>query len=89
MNLERQDKARLLAARQEQAGEIHQLAQTLQDNNLSGLRGKFEAEVNAWPEDKKQELLAQGIDPLSHRYRQHAEMRVRSGRAQQSYGFME
>lgn len=58
---------------------INQLAKKLMDNCKEEVRLKFEADVRAWPEDKKQQLLAQGVNPLFLRFRQHADMLYRRG----------
>ena len=59
---------------------INQLAKKMMDTCVPDVRNKFQGEVNTWPEDKKQQLINQGIDPLFYRFRQHAEMLYRSGK---------
>ncbi|KAI4688746.1 uncharacterized protein J4E84_004676 [Alternaria hordeiaustralica] len=58
---------------------INQFAKKLMDTCKEEVRLKFEADIRAWPEDKKQQLLAQGINPLFLRFRQHADMLYRRG----------
>jgi hypothetical protein len=58
---------------------INQFAKKLMDTCKEEVRVKFEADVRAWPEDKKQQLVNQGINPLFLRFRQHAEMLYRRG----------
>ncbi|KAF5852140.1 hypothetical protein GGP41_000897 [Bipolaris sorokiniana] len=58
---------------------INQFAKKLMDTCKEEVRVKFENDVRAWPEDKKQQLLNQGINPLFLRFRQHAEMLYRRG----------
>ncbi|KAJ4993670.1 hypothetical protein SVAN01_00724 [Stagonosporopsis vannaccii] len=59
---------------------INQLAKKLLDSCAAEVRLKFQNEVNAWPEEKKQQLLQQGIDPLFFRFRTHAELLYRNGK---------
>ncbi|KAE8842967.1 hypothetical protein HRS9139_02264 [Pyrenophora teres f. teres] len=58
---------------------INQFAKKIMESCKEEIRVKFEADIRAWPEDKKQQLLAQGINPLFLRFRQHAEMLYRRG----------
>ena len=58
---------------------INQFAKKLMDTCKEEVRLKFEADIRAWPEDKKQQLLAQGVNPLFLRFRQHADMLYRRG----------
>ena len=58
---------------------INQFAKKIMESCKEEIRVKFEADIRAWPEDKKQQLLAQGISPLFLRFRQHAEMLYRRG----------
>jgi hypothetical protein len=43
------------------------------------VRQKFTRDVEAWPGDKKEQLISQGISPLFVRFRQHAEILERKG----------
>ena len=61
---------------------INQLAKKLMESCTPEVRAKFQSEVNAWPDQKKQQILQQGVDPLFFRFRQHAEMLYRSGKVQ-------
>jgi hypothetical protein len=61
---------------------INQLAKRLMDSCTPEVRAKFQSEVNAWVDQKKQQILQQGVDPLFFRFRQHAEMLYRSGKVQ-------
>lgn len=58
---------------------INHFAKKLMDTAKPEIIQKFESDVDQWPEDKKQQLLAQGIHPLFLRFRQHADMLYRSG----------
>jgi hypothetical protein len=58
---------------------IDRFAKRLMDTCKDEVRQHFEQEVQAWREDKKQELAAQGIDPLFFRFCQHAEMLYKRG----------
>jgi hypothetical protein len=62
---------------------INQWAKKLMETCNDEVRLKFEADVQAWPAERKQHLLSQRIDPLFVRFRQHAEMMFRSGRLNQ------
>jgi hypothetical protein len=61
---------------------INQLAKKLMDTGKPEYRTKFQSEVNAWPDQMKQQLIQKGFDPLFFRFREHAEMLYRSGRVQ-------
>jgi len=53
---------------------INQFAKKLMDTAKPEIMQKFKSDVDQWPEDKKQQLLAQGIQPLFLRFRQQADM---------------
>jgi hypothetical protein len=52
---------------------INKYAQRLMESCHEEIRQKFRQEVEAWPEEKKQALVNQGISPLFFRFREHAE----------------
>ncbi|KAH7402356.1 hypothetical protein DE146DRAFT_463601 [Phaeosphaeria sp. MPI-PUGE-AT-0046c] len=58
---------------------VNQFAKRLMDSCKDEIRQRFQLEVQAWPEDKKQQLVSQGINPLFFRFRQHAEMLYKRG----------
>ncbi|KAH7070639.1 hypothetical protein BKA63DRAFT_82093 [Paraphoma chrysanthemicola] len=58
---------------------INQFAKRLMDTCKDDIRQKFQRDVQEWPEDKKQQLQAQGVNPLFFRFRQHAELLYRRG----------
>jgi hypothetical protein len=58
---------------------VNQFAKRLMDSCKDDIRQRFQQDVQAWPEDKKQQLQAQGISPLFFRFRQHAEMLYKRG----------
>ncbi|KAI4645602.1 uncharacterized protein J4E79_010780 [Alternaria viburni] len=58
---------------------INQFAKKLMDTAKPEVIQKFETDVGRWPDDKKQQLLDQGINPLFFRFRQHAEMIYKRG----------
>tara|TARA_R110002003_G_scaffold103_7_gene8149 strand:- start:10471 stop:15027 length:4557 start_codon:yes stop_codon:yes gene_type:complete len=58
---------------------INQFAKKLMDTCKDEVRQKFQRDVQEWPEDKKQQLTAQGVNPLFFRFRQHAEVLYRRG----------
>ncbi|KAI4684057.1 hypothetical protein J4E81_009220 [Alternaria sp. BMP 2799] len=58
---------------------INQFAKKLMDTAKPEVIQKFETDVGRWPDDKKQQLLDQGINPLFFRFRQHAEMLYKRG----------
>ncbi|KAF1934715.1 hypothetical protein EJ02DRAFT_429088 [Clathrospora elynae] len=49
------------------------------DNCKEEILVKFEADVQSWPEERKQHLISQGISPIFLRFRQHAEMMYQRG----------
>lgn len=59
---------------------ISRLTQRLMDQARPEIRQQFQNEVNNWPEDKKQQLLSRGINPLLFRFRQQAENMLKSGK---------
>ncbi|KAF2994829.1 DNA-binding transcription factor [Curvularia kusanoi] len=61
---------------------INQLAQKLMEKCSQEVRNKLQNQVNAWPDQKKQQISQQGVDPLFFRFREHAEMLYRSGKVQ-------
>ncbi|KAF3000946.1 hypothetical protein E8E13_008975 [Curvularia kusanoi] len=61
---------------------IDELAVTLMDNCTDEVRASFQREVDAWPEQKKQQIVQQRSRPLFLRFQQHAEMLLRNGKAQ-------
>ncbi|KAI4931157.1 hypothetical protein J4E85_003746 [Alternaria conjuncta] len=58
---------------------INQFAKKLMETATPEIMQKFESDVSRWPEDKKRQLLAQGIPLLFLRFRQHADMLYRRG----------
>jgi hypothetical protein len=58
---------------------INQFARRLMDTCKYEVRQKFEADVQSWSEEKKHELIAQGIIPLFYRFREHAELLYKRG----------
>jgi hypothetical protein len=58
---------------------INQFAKRLMDSCKEEVRQKFQQDVQSWPDDKKQQLLNQGMNPLFFRFRQHAEMLYKRG----------
>ena len=64
-----------------QEGElINQLAKRLMDTCPPDVKARFQGDINTWPEERKQQLTSQGIDPLFYRFRQQAEFLYRSGK---------
>lgn len=61
---------------------VNLLAKKLMDNCTPAHRAKFQSEVNAWPDKKKQQILQEGADPLFFHFRQHAKMLYKSGKVQ-------
>ncbi|KAJ4361006.1 uncharacterized protein N0V89_001575 [Didymosphaeria variabile] len=59
---------------------ISRLTQRLMDQARPEIRQQFQNEVNNWPEDKKQQLLSRGINPLLFRFRQQAENMLKNGK---------
>jgi hypothetical protein len=55
-------------------GMINRFAKRLMDSCKREIREKFQSDVAKWSDDRKRQLLSQGIDPLFFRFRQHAEM---------------
>jgi hypothetical protein len=60
---------------------IMRLTQKLMQNVSEEVKQKFQQDVASWPAERRQQLMNQNIDPLMFRFRQHAEMMLRSGRA--------
>jgi hypothetical protein len=58
---------------------IDHLAKRLMDECKDEIRQKLEGEVNAWPEEKKQQLISLGINPTFFRFRQHVEELYKRG----------
>ena len=58
---------------------INQFAKKLMDMAKPEVIQKFESDVDQWSEESKQQLLAQGVNPLFLRFRQHADMLYRRG----------
>ena len=61
---------------------INQLAKKLMDSCTPEIRAKFQSKVNAWPDQKTQQILQKGVDPLFFRFREHAEMLYKRGKVQ-------
>ncbi|OSS50581.1 hypothetical protein B5807_04675 [Epicoccum nigrum] len=59
---------------------INQLAKKLMDGCKPEVRAKFKSEVNSWPDQKMQQILQQGVDPLFFRFRVHVDMLYRTGK---------
>ncbi|KAI4705087.1 hypothetical protein J4E89_009381 [Alternaria sp. Ai002NY15] len=58
---------------------INQFAYKLMQTGTPEIKERFEREVREWPDDKKQQLLDQRINPLFLRFRQHVEMLYKRG----------
>jgi hypothetical protein len=59
---------------------IMRLTQKLMQSVGDEVKQKFQQDVASWSAERRQQLMNQNIDPLMFRFRQHAEMMLRSGR---------
>jgi hypothetical protein len=59
---------------------IMRLTQKLMQDAGNEVKQKFQQDVASWSAERRQQLMNQNIDPLMFRFRQHAEMMLRSGR---------
>ena len=59
---------------------INRLARKLMDNCPPDAKARFQGDINTWCEERKQQLISQGIDPLFYHFGQHAEFHYRSGK---------
>ncbi|KAH3951684.1 hypothetical protein HBI56_079460 [Parastagonospora nodorum] len=74
-----QQQPNVQASQSRQEDMINQFAKRLMDTCKDDVRRIFQEDVQSWPEDKKQQLVAQGINPLFFRFRQHAELLYKKG----------
>jgi hypothetical protein len=65
--------------KQQEAMIINQFARKLMEQTNAEIHNKFKADIQSWPEEKKQQLRNSNVDPLFLRFRQHAEMLYRRG----------
>ena len=59
---------------------INRLAKKLMDNCPPDAKARFQGDINTWCEERKQQLISQGIDLLFYHFGQHAEFHYRSGK---------
>lgn len=59
---------------------LSRLTQRLMEQARPEIRNQFQNEVNNWPEDRKQQLMGRGINPLAFRFRQQAESMLKTGK---------
>ena len=59
---------------------VNKLANRLMATTSDNIRQQYQIEVNAMPEERRQAMLAKGIDPIFFRFRQQAENMLKSGR---------
>ncbi|KAF1999742.1 hypothetical protein P154DRAFT_436287 [Amniculicola lignicola CBS 123094] len=59
---------------------VSEIAQRMMNSAKPEILAKFRQDIETWPADRRQALAAQNVDPMFYRFRQHAEMMIRSGR---------
>ncbi|PVH96761.1 hypothetical protein DM02DRAFT_534575 [Periconia macrospinosa] len=59
---------------------INKLAAKLMESARDEVKQQFQQEVDQWPEEKKQQLMNRGINPMFFKFRLQAENMVKSGR---------
>ncbi|KAF2686101.1 hypothetical protein K458DRAFT_416439 [Lentithecium fluviatile CBS 122367] len=59
---------------------INRLAQKLMESARDDIRNQYRIEVENWPDERRQQLLQRGVDPIFLKFRQQAEAMLRSGK---------
>jgi hypothetical protein len=62
------------------AATISTVGKRLMDNARDEIRAKFQLEADSWPQETRAALHAKGIDPLFFRFRQQAELLLRTNK---------
>lgn len=63
---------------------INRLAQRLMETAQDNVRQQFQQEVNSWPEEKRQQLIQRGINPIFLRFRAQAENLLKNNKIPQN-----
>jgi hypothetical protein len=62
------------------AATISTVGKRLMDNARDDIRAKFQLEADSWPQETRAALHSKGIDPLFFRFRQQAELLLRTNK---------